>query len=114
MEKRSTMNTTTNYRITSSEGADMGVYTASTAGEALDEMARDAGYESQEDAVSNGIAPFDGTVEEVARPDDDIPNAPCHGSRDGCSCGAPGCTDIPVTPADLEIDPDYSDPAASR
>lgn len=53
------------YRIISSAGVDLGTYEAGTKEEALDAMARDAGYSSQADAEARGIAPFDGTVEEA-------------------------------------------------
>jgi hypothetical protein len=39
--------TMTTYQITSSAGVDMGTYEGETAADALDAMARDAGYESQ-------------------------------------------------------------------
>lgn len=52
----------TSYQITSSAGVDLGTYEAATADEALDAMARDAGYASQAAAVDAGIVPFDGRV----------------------------------------------------
>ena len=51
------------FQITSSAGVDMGTYEADTAAEALDTMARDAGYASQADAP----VAFDGKVVEVRR-----------------------------------------------
>jgi hypothetical protein len=51
------------YQITSDAGVDLGIYEGDTPDEALDAMARDAGYASQADAPS----PFSGTVTEVAR-----------------------------------------------
>jgi len=56
----------TTYKITSSQGVDMGTYEAADVAGALDAMARDAGYESQADAVERGVEPFTGIVEEVA------------------------------------------------
>lgn len=53
------------YRIVSDVGQDMGVYEGRNPEEALDAMARDAGYESQADAETRGIAPFRGTVERI-------------------------------------------------
>lgn len=54
----STANT---YRITSLAGQDMGAYPGATPGEALDAMARDAGYADQ--AAAAAVAgPFDGEV----------------------------------------------------
>lgn len=41
---------TTTYTITSSSGAELGTYEATTPREALDEMAMDAGYRSHEEA----------------------------------------------------------------
>lgn len=35
------------YQITSSEGVDMGIYEGATPAEALDAMARDAGYRDE-------------------------------------------------------------------
>ncbi len=57
--------TTTNktYRIVSSAGVDMGTYTAATTEEALDAMARDAGYAGAAEAAEVA-GPFEGTVEE--------------------------------------------------
>jgi hypothetical protein len=52
------------YRIVSNEGIDLGTYEGNTPTEALDAMARDAGYKSQKDAVSSGIEPFFGTITE--------------------------------------------------
>ena len=54
------------FKIVSSAGVEMGTYEAATEREALDAMARDAGYASQADAEARGVAPFEGTVEEVA------------------------------------------------
>jgi hypothetical protein len=53
------------YRIVSGAGQDLGTYESSSAEGALDALARDAGYASQEDAEAHGIAPFDGVVTEV-------------------------------------------------
>lgn len=52
----------TMWQITSSAGVDMGIYEAETAADALDAMARDAGYKSQADAAEQ-VGAFDGTVE---------------------------------------------------
>lgn len=54
---------TTHYRITSDAGIALGIYPGATPEEALDAMARDAGYASQDDTVSGGVAPFAGSVE---------------------------------------------------
>ena len=56
--------TTKTFRIISSAGQDMGTYTAETPAEALDAMARDAGYASAEEAAEVA-GPFEGTVEVV-------------------------------------------------
>lgn len=53
------------YRITSSAGVELGIYEGETAEEALDAMARDAGYESEADSVAQGVGAFDGTIEEI-------------------------------------------------
>lgn len=50
------------WKITSAAGVEMGVYEGETADEALDAMARGAGYESQADAVERGVASFKGKV----------------------------------------------------
>ena len=52
----------TTYQITSSAGVDMGIYEATSPEDALDAMARDAGYQSQADAAEQ-VGSFDGTVE---------------------------------------------------
>lgn len=52
------------FQIVSSAGVEMGTYEADTASEALDAMARDAGYRDQADAASQ-VGAFDGTVTEV-------------------------------------------------
>jgi hypothetical protein len=52
----------TMWQVTSSAGVDMGVYEGETPADALDAMARDAGYKSQADATDSGISPFEGTV----------------------------------------------------
>lgn len=49
------------YQITSSAGVHMGVYAGSTPAEALDAMARDAGYRDQVDAAEQ-VGAFEGTV----------------------------------------------------
>lgn len=43
------------YRIESEAGVDMGIYQGETEQEALDAMARDAGYKSVADADSQGF-----------------------------------------------------------
>lgn len=53
----------TSYKITSSAGVDMGVYAGSTPTEALDAMARDAGYRDQA-AAAEVAGAFEGTVVE--------------------------------------------------
>jgi len=50
------------YRIVSSAGVELGTYEGETEREALDAMARDAGYASQADAEARGVAPFDGRI----------------------------------------------------
>ena len=50
------------YRIHSNDGIDLGSYTATCPGGALDAMAREAGYKDQADAIAAGVAPFHGTV----------------------------------------------------
>lgn len=56
------------YQISSVDGVDMGTcYAADEAG-ALDILAQAAGYADQADAISRGIAPFDGTVAEMEDP----------------------------------------------
>lgn len=52
------------YQITSSAGVDMGVYEADSPEDALDAMARNAGYRDQADAAAVA-GPFTGTVVEV-------------------------------------------------
>lgn len=54
----------THYQITSSAGVDMGIYEGSTPAEALDAMARDAGYRDQADAAEQ-VGAFAGTVAAV-------------------------------------------------
>lgn len=56
--------TMTTYQIVSSAGVDFGTYTATTAEEALDAMARDAGYHSAADAAEQ-IGVFDGSIVEI-------------------------------------------------
>ena len=51
------------FRIISEQGFDFGVYEAGSADEALDAMARDAGYASAADAAAT-VGPFEGTVTE--------------------------------------------------
>jgi len=53
------------FQIVSSAGVVFGVYQGATAAEAIDAMARDAGYASEADTVARGIEPFDGVVREV-------------------------------------------------
>jgi hypothetical protein len=53
------------WKITSEGGVTLGTYEAETAEDALDAMAREAGYESEADAVARGITPFKGRVERV-------------------------------------------------
>lgn len=53
------------YRIVSSMGCDFGTYEAESKEEALDKLARDAGYMSNKHAEDVCNAPFDGTVTEV-------------------------------------------------
>lgn len=57
----------TKYQITSSAGVDMGAFEGETEVEALDAMARDAGYANQADVIADGIAPFDGVIKPVPR-----------------------------------------------
>lgn len=45
----------TKYRITSEAGVNLGTYEGETEQDALDAMARDAGYKSQEDAIDQGF-----------------------------------------------------------
>lgn len=52
------------FRIVSSAGADLGIFEGATAEEALDAMARDAGYSSLAEATEVA-GPFDGTVKEL-------------------------------------------------
>jgi hypothetical protein len=52
------------YKIISSAGVDMGTYEGATEAEALDAMARDAGYRDQAEAT-DVVGPFEGTVEAV-------------------------------------------------
>jgi hypothetical protein len=56
--------TMTTYQIISSAGVDMGTFEGETEAEALDAMARDAGYRDQAEAAEVA-GPFDGTVEAV-------------------------------------------------
>ncbi|MEY5060448.1 MAG: hypothetical protein RIS45_369, partial [Planctomycetota bacterium] len=52
------------YRIVSSDGADLGIYRASSERAALDAMARRAGYRSQAEAA-RVAGPFRGYVTEI-------------------------------------------------
>jgi hypothetical protein len=56
----------TTYQIISSAGVDMGTFEGETEAEALDALARDAGYRDHEEATEVA-GPFDGTVEAVER-----------------------------------------------
>lgn len=60
-----TENSTHRYQITSSEGADLGIYEGETEADALDAMARDAGYADEAEATRVVGRPFEGTVEVV-------------------------------------------------
>lgn len=55
---------TKTFRIISSAGMEMGVFEGETREEALEAMARDAGYASLAEATEVA-GPFEGTVEEV-------------------------------------------------
>lgn len=55
----------TTYQIISAQGADLGTYTAASEADALDAMARDAGYASEAEATEVA-GPFEGTVVAVA------------------------------------------------
>jgi hypothetical protein len=52
------------YDITSAFGVYLGRYAGDTPAEALDAMARDAGYDSQAEAATD-VGPFEGTVTEA-------------------------------------------------
>jgi hypothetical protein len=54
----------TTYRIISSAGVNMGTFEGATEAEALDAMARDAGYRDSAEAAEVA-GPFEGTVEAV-------------------------------------------------
>ena len=54
------------WRIISDAGQDLGVYVGDSVADALDAMARDAGYASQETAMS-AVGPFRGRVIFVGR-----------------------------------------------
>ncbi len=66
------------WQIISSAGVDLGTFAGATAAEALDALARDAGYASRAD-VTEQIGAFDGFV----RPADDVdrwlPDYAAHG-----------------------------------
>jgi hypothetical protein len=53
------------WRIVSDAGVDMGVYSGRSRLDALDAMARDAGYASEDDANASGIEPFSGVVTRI-------------------------------------------------
>ena len=55
------------YKIVSAQGQEMGVYEGETKADALDAMARDAGYDSQA-AAAEVAGPFDGTIAELVAP----------------------------------------------
>jgi hypothetical protein len=52
------------FQIISSAGVDMGIYEGTSPDDALDAMARDAGYRDAADAAEV-VGPFEGTVVEV-------------------------------------------------
>ena len=54
----------TSYHIINSEGVEMGIYQGETKADALDAMARDAGYKDQAEATTVA-GDFDGTVYEL-------------------------------------------------
>lgn len=51
------------YRIVNSDGVDLGRYEGTSPFDALDAMAVDGGFHSQQDALHRGCKPFRGTVE---------------------------------------------------
>ena len=51
------------YRIVSSAGQSLGIYLADSPADALDQLAKDAGYLDQRDAWMRGIETFDGSIE---------------------------------------------------
>ena len=53
-----------NYHIVSSDFIDLGIYRAENVEGALDAMAREAGYESQADALARGVDRFCGSISE--------------------------------------------------
>lgn len=53
------------YQITSIDGVDMGIWAASSPKEALNNMAREAGYDDQVQAEEATGKPFSGTVTET-------------------------------------------------
>ncbi len=53
------------YRIVTSEGVDLGRYEGTSPFDALDAMAVDGGFHSQQDALHRGCRPFRGTVQLV-------------------------------------------------
>ena len=61
----------TTYRIISNAGQDMGTYEADSEAEALNAMARDAGYADQSEAAEVA-GPFDGTVQSTEERDSAI------------------------------------------
>ena len=86
------------YQIISSSNVFLGEYLGETPQEALDAMARSAGYASQADAVAKGIEPFSGRIvaasyryvvgekgNEQGHVSEEYPNAlECHNALQAC------------------------------